>query len=126
MKLYESGEDYLEDILILEKERGFVRSADIAKRTGYARASISIAVKNLREGGYLTIDEFRHLHLTEQGQQVAEKIYERHRILTELLTRLGVPPETAERDACKIEHDLSEETFEAIKQFMTVHDAAPV
>ncbi len=118
MQLYESSEDYLERILILKNKYGFVRAIDIAKDLGFSKASVSIAMKKLRENGYIDIDEKGHIELTKSGLDVANKTYERHIVLTKTLTRLGVNPKTAEEDACKIEHDLSEETFEAIKRYL--------
>ena len=116
MAIYESGEDYLEAILMIQKEKGFVRSIDLANRLGYSKPSISVAVKTLGAEGFLTMDEGKLLHLTEKGQKIAERIYERHRTLEAILVGIGVEPEQAEKDACKIEHDLSDETFARIKE----------
>ncbi|MBQ8074746.1 MAG: metal-dependent transcriptional regulator [Oscillospiraceae bacterium] len=116
MKLHKSGEDYLEAILVLQKKNGYVRSLDMAEYVGVTKPSISNATKLLREGGFLTMDGSKMIHLTEVGKEVAERIYERHRILTEYLTAIGVDPEIAEEDACKIEHDISKETFEKMKE----------
>ena len=116
MKLHKSGEDYLEAILVLQKKNGYVRSLDMAEYVGVTKPSISNATKLLREGGFLTMDGSKMIHLTEVGREVAERIYERHRILTEYLTAIGVDPEIAEEDACKIEHDISKETFEKMKE----------
>ena len=110
MKLHTAGEDYLEAVLILQKKLGMVRSVDVA--------SVCYAVGTLREGGFLTTDENHYLHLTELGRNVAEKIYERHCFLTKQLISIGVNPETAEVDACRIEHDISAETFERLKEFV--------
>ena len=115
MKIYESSEDYLERILMLKQENGSVRSIDIANDMGYSKPSISRAVKNLREAGYITVDNNGFISLTTLGSEIANKIYERHEILTKCFVILGVPLETAKADACKVEHDLSEETFYAIK-----------
>lgn len=116
MKLHKSGEDYLEAILILQKKNGYVRSLDIADYVGVTKPSISNATKLLREGGFLTMDGSKMIHLTEIGREVAERIYERHRMLTEFLTAIGIDPEIAEQDACKMEHDISRETFDKLKE----------
>lgn len=115
MKIYASGEDYLEAVLVLQKEKGMVRSVDLARHMGFSKPSISHAVGVLKNGGFLTVDEDGYLHLTEDGREVAEKIYERHRFFTEQLVAVGVDRETAERDACRIEHAISEETFQKLK-----------
>lgn len=116
MKLHASGEDYLEAILILQKKSGTVRSVDLARHMGYSKASISHAVGALREGGFLVVDEDGFLHLTIPGREVAEKIYERHRFFMEWLMAIGVDEETAEVDACRIEHVISEESFRKLKE----------
>lgn len=118
MKVKESAENYLETILVLSKSLNGVHAIDIAGELGYSKPSVSIAMKRLRENGYITIDEFQHISLTEQGLAIAERMYDRHRLLRELLVRLGVSEATAEHDACKIEHVLSEETFSCIQQFV--------
>ena len=115
MRLQESGEMYLETILILLQKQTAVRSVDVGEYMGYSKPSVSRAVHLLEEGGYLRIDKDGSLSLTEEGRAVAEKIYERHRILTDLLIRLGVDEETAAADACRIEHVISDETFAAIR-----------
>ena len=112
----ESLEDYLETILILQKSRGQVRSIDIANEMNFTKPSVSVAMKNLREKGYITMDSTGYITLTEVGRQRAEDVLERHTILADLLMRIGVSKETALADACKVEHDLSEESFEAIKR----------
>ena len=116
MRLQESGEMYLETILILSKSQNSVRSVDVGEYMGYSKPSVSRAVSLLISGGYLTMEESGFLHLTEAGKELAEKIYERHRLLTELFVRLGVTAETAEADACRIEHAISDETFDALKR----------
>ncbi len=116
MKIQKSAEDYLETMLMLREQNGFIRSVDVASRMGVTKPSVSYAVKRLRENGYITMDPEGLLHLTEQGGEIAERIYERHKLLSRLLVRLGVSPETAREDACRIEHDLSVETFEAIRR----------
>ena len=115
MKIYASGEDYLEAVLVLQKEKGMVRSVDLTRHMGFSKPSISHAVGVLKNGGFLTVDEDGYLHLTEDGREVAEKIYERHQFFTEQLVAVGVDRETAERDACRIEHAISEETFQKLK-----------
>ena len=122
MKIYESSEDYLECILMLSHRLPAVRSIDIVHETGYAKPSISVAMKKLRENGYISVDEDQHIFLTESGKEIAERVYERHRILTETLIAIGVSRETAESDACRIEHDISDETFEKIKEFGKLSD----
>ena len=112
----ESLEDYLETILMLQKSRGQVRSIDIANEMNFTKPSVSVAMKNLREKGYITMDSTGYITLTEVGRQRAEDVLERHTILADLLMRIGVSKETALADACKVEHDLSEESFEAIKR----------
>ena len=112
----ESLEDYLETILMLQKSRGQVRSMDIANEMNFTKPSVSVAMKNLREKGYITMDSTGYITLTESGRQRAEDVLERHTILADLLMRIGVSKETALADACKVEHDLSEESFEAIKR----------
>ena len=112
----ESVEDYLETILMLQKNMGQVRSIDIANEMNFTKPSVSVAMKNLREKGYITMASDGYITLTESGKERAESVLERHTILTDLLIRIGVSEETAKEDACKIEHDLSEESFEAIKQ----------
>lgn len=116
MKVQESAENYLETILILEKQHSGVHAIDIAGELGFSKPSVSIAMKRLRENGYITIDEFQHISLTEKGREIAERMYDRHRLLHDLLVRLGVSDETASHDACKIEHVLSEETFACIQR----------
>jgi Mn-dependent DtxR family transcriptional regulator len=116
MAIQESGEMYLETIHILQKKNGQVRAIDISEHMGYSKPSVSRAMGLLKEGGYITIDKEGFITLTDSGLEVAEKIYERHTILSNLLVALGVSPETAAEDACRIEHAISDESFEAIKQ----------
>ena len=115
MKIYASGEDYLEAVLVLQKKKVMVRSVDLARHMGCSKPSISHAVGVLRNGGFLTVDEDGYFQLTEDGREVAEKIYERHQFFTEQLVAVGVDRETAERDACRIEHAISEEAFQKLK-----------
>ena len=116
MQLLESGEMYLETILILTIRDKLVRSIDVAKYMSFSKPSVSRAMGRLKEQGYITIDPEGYIMLTESGREIAEKIYERHTVLTALLMRLGISEQTAAEDACKIEHDISDETFEAIKR----------
>ena len=111
-----SGEDYLEAILVLQNKMGMVRSVDVARHLKITKPSVSHAVAILRDGGFLTMDEDHFLHLTDVGREVAEKIYERHCFFTEQLIAAGVDPETAEVDACRIEHVISNESFERLKE----------
>ncbi len=116
MRLQESGEMYLESIYRLSQKRNKVRSIDISEYMGYSKPSVSRAVNLLKSGGYIQMDEENFITLTDQGRQIAEKIYSRHTVLTELLTWLGVCAEVAAEDACRMEHTISDETFEAIKR----------
>lgn len=118
MEIHESAEDYLEKILMLKEKLGTVRSIDIVNMLGYSKPSISIAMKHLRENGYIVMDRSNYIILTEPGLKIAKRIYTRHRTLTELLIHLGVAEDIAEKDACKIEHDISDETFDRIKAYM--------
>lgn len=117
MRLQESGEMYLETILILSKKNPNVRSIDVCEYMGYSKPSVSRAVGLLRDGGFLAVDKNGYLFLTSEGRAVAEKTYERHTALTDFFVSLGVDPDIAVNDACKIEHDISDESFEAIKKF---------
>ena len=116
MSMHESGEMYLEAILVLSKRSGFVRSVDVGEYLGYSKPSVSRAMGILRKGGYIQTDRDGALTLTDSGREIAEKIYERHTLLSSLLIRLGVSQETAVADACKLEHDISDESFQAIKR----------
>ena len=116
MKLHASGEDYLETILVLQKKRGMVRSVDVARHMEVSKPSVCHAVATLRDGGFLMMDEDHFLHLTDVGREVAERIYERHRFFTEQLIAAGVDPKTAEADACRIEHAISQDSFEKIRR----------
>lgn len=115
----ESVEDYLETILVLTQRLTEVRSIDIANELGYSKPSVSVAMKNLKNKGYITITDEGHIRLTEDGQKLASMTYERHTIISKWLISLGVTPEVATADACRIEHDISSESFEAIKAYIT-------
>ena len=118
MKLHASGEDYLEAILVLQRQKGMVRSVDVARHLDVSKPSVCHAVATLKNGGFLTMDDGFFLHLTNIGREVAEQIYEKHRFFTERLIAAGVDPETAEADACRIEHVISEESFRRLKAAM--------
>lgn len=121
MKIQESAENYMETILILSNRKGTVRSIDIANELGFSKPSVSVAMKNLRENGYIAVSPEGFISLLPVGQKIAEAIYERHTVLTDLLTSLGVDPDIAAEDACRIEHVISEETFSAIKAHAEAH-----
>lgn len=117
MSVHESGEMYLEAILVLGKKSGFVRSIDVSEYLGYSKPSVSRAVGILKNGDYILVDKDGSITLTDTGREIAEKIYERHTVLSKLLVRLGVSEETAAADACKLEHAISDESFQAIKNY---------
>ncbi|MCI7809016.1 metal-dependent transcriptional regulator [bacterium] len=123
MSMHESGEMYLEAILVLSKRSGFVRSVDVGEYLGYSKPSVSRAMGILRKGDYIRMDKDGALTLTDSGREIAEKIYERHTLLSSLLIRLGVSEQTATADACKLEHDISDESFQAIKRYAAGLDA---
>ena len=114
LQIHESAENYLETILILHNRLGMVRSIDIATELGFSKPSVSVFMKNLRENGYILVDKDGYITLTDTGRAIADKIYERHQMIAEILMALGVDEETAYRDSCKIEHDISVESFEKI------------
>lgn len=114
----ESSEMYLESILILSKERPFVRAIDVSEYMGFSKQSVSRAVGLLKEGGFLNVEQNGNLLLTDSGTRLAEKIYARHTLLSEVLIKIGVDEKTASEDACKIEHDISDETFDALRSFL--------
>lgn len=118
MKKNESQENYLETILVLSQKRPVVRAVDISNELGFKKSSVSIAMKNLRSRNYITVTEDGFIYLTEEGMKLAKMVYERHEILTSFLAKLGVSPETAEEDACRIEHVISPETFASIKTYL--------
>ena len=128
MNIHKSAEDYLEMILRLQEKKGYVRAVDISNGLSVSKPSVSIAMRNLRENGYITVDKDNYIHLAEPGMAIAREIYERHRFLTEFLIYIGVDAETAEKDACRIEHDLSAPTFDAFKRFYAEHrtDSEPL
>ena len=117
MGVHESGEMYLEAILVLSEKNGFVRSIDVSEYLGYSKPSVSRAMGILRTGEYITVDKDGAITLTDSGRAIAEKIYERHTVLTRVLMRMGVREETAVADACRLEHAISDESFEAIKRW---------
>ena len=121
MKILESAENYLEAILMVREEKGAVRSIDVVNHLGFSKPSVSVAMKHLEADDLIRRDGDGYICLTESGEEIARMIYERHNLLTDIFVRLGVDPETAREDACKIEHDLSEETFECIKRAYTAH-----
>lgn len=116
MRVYESAEDYLEAILMIENRRGAVRSIDIANELNFSKPSVSVAMKKLRGNGYVEVKADGSIHLLPSGREIAERIYERHRILSDFFVYLGVPEDVASADACKVEHDLSPDTFQKIKE----------
>lgn len=118
MKIKESAENYLETILMLKNANGYVRSIDIAHHLDYTKASVSVAMKSFRNEGYIMVDADGNIELTDKGLEIAEKMYERHRIIAKALIALGVDEDTAYEDSCKIEHDLSNQSFDKIKEYM--------
>ncbi len=123
MKIHESAENYLETILILKKRLGQVRSIDIASELSFSKPSVSVAMKNLRLNGYIDVSKDGYITLLEKGQEIAERIYERHTLFSDWLITLGVSPEVAAEDACRIEHVISDETFEAFKAHTAKHQS---
>lgn len=118
MLIKESAENYLEAILMIKRKKGFVRSIDVANELGFSKPSVSVAMKNFREEGYIIIDSDGNISLTKKGMQIAECVFERHNIIARALIALGVDEETAFEDSCKIEHDISQQSFERIKEFL--------
>ena len=121
MVIHESAEDYLESILVLKERRGIVHSIDIVNELGYSKPSVSIAMKKLRENGYISMSPDGSITLNESGLAIASRVYDRHKTITRLFVLLGVSPDAAAEDACKVEHDLSDETFGKIRQFVDQH-----
>ncbi len=119
MNIYQSSEDYLEAILVLKNRIGIVRSIDIVNELGYTKPSVSIAMKKLRESGYISMDENGYITLSDTGMEIASRVKQRHEILTEFLIKIGVDENNAKTDACKIEHDLCEDSFRCIKMHLT-------
>ena len=124
MEIHKSAEDYLESILVLKERLGMVRSIDIVRELNYSKPSVSIAMKKLRENGYISMDAGGRITLNESGLAIAQRIYNRHKTITRLFTLLGVSEETASKDACKVEHDLSDETFQKILDFIAANENA--
>jgi Mn-dependent DtxR family transcriptional regulator len=118
MNIYESAEDYLEQILVLLESKGYARSTDIAESLGYTKPSVSVAMKKLRENGYISMEKGGLISLTDKGYPIARRIYDRHLTLTKFFVSIGVDEATARKDACKVEHDLSEKSFTAIRKQM--------
>ena len=118
MVIHESAEDYLESILVIQEQAGQVRSIDVVNKLGFSKPSVSIAMKKLRENGYISMAPDGLITLSDTGLEIASRIYHRHKTLTDLFLSLGVSPENAQADACKVEHDLSEETFSKIEAFI--------
>ena len=125
MQIHESAENYLETILMLSKKLPVVRSVDIANELDFKKSSVSVAMKNLRENGYICVNENNEITLTESGRKIAETIYERHTLLSNWLVALGVDPKTAAEDACRMEHVISSESFAAIKQHVQDNNEIP-
>lgn len=121
MVIHESAEDYLESILVLKERRGVVHSIDIVNELGYSKPSVSIAMKKLRENGYISMSPDGSITLNESGLAIASRVYDRHKTITRLFTLLGVSPDAAAEDACKVEHDLSDEAFAKIREFVEQH-----
>ena len=123
MVIHESAEDYLESILVLQERRGVVHSIDIVNELGYSKPSVSIAMKKLRENGYISMEPDGRITLNESGLAIANRIYDRHKTITRFFILLGVSEDVATEDACKVEHDISDETFEKIRQFVNASEA---
>ena len=121
MKIHQTAEDYLEKILMIRERKGEVHSIDIANELGFSKPSVSVAMKNLRQAGYISMDGNGAITLEPPGYEIASRIYQRHKLLTRILAALGVDEETAAQDACKIEHDLSPETFEKLRAYAEAH-----
>lgn len=126
MKILESAENYLETILMLQEEKGYARSIDVANKLNFSKPSVSVAMKNLRENGYITVEDEGHLVLTDKGREIADRMYERHKLLSRWLIYMGVNEATALEDACRMEHVISVETFDAMKKhFALFHGILP-
>ena len=118
MLIKESAENYLEAILVLNQKKGYVRSIDVANELGFTKPSVSVAMKRFREDGYITIDKDGRISLTEKGMEIANRVYERHQVIAKVLMLIGVDEDIAYEDSCKIEHDISEQTFEKLKDIL--------
>lgn len=118
MLIKESAENYLEAILMIKKEKGYVRSVDVANHLNFTKPSVSVAMKSFREDGYVTVDHDGNITLTQKGMDIASKVYERHEIIAKALIALGVEEETAYEDSCKVEHDISQQTFDKLKAYL--------
>ena len=121
VQILKSSEDYLETMLMMQERHGYIRSIDIAAELGVTKPSVSYATKRLRENGYITMDKDGLIKLTDKGMEIAARMYERHKLIADVLMRIGVSEKTAREDACKIEHDLSDETFAAIRRHAGAH-----
>ena len=121
MTIQKSAEDYLEAMLMMKEQHGYIRSVDVAEQLGVTKPSVSYATKQLRENGYITMDRSGFITLSDSGMEIAERMYSRHKALTEFFISIGVNPQTAREDACKIEHDISQETFDALCEHAKVH-----
>lgn len=122
MQIKESAENYLEAILMIKKEKGNVRSIDVANHLNFTKPSVSVAMKSFREEGYVTMDNDGSINLTQKGMEIAEKVYERHEVIAKALMALGIDEEVAYEDSCKIEHDISQQTFDKIKEHLKKHN----
>ena len=122
MQIKESAENYLEAILMIKKEKGNVRSIDVANHLNFTKPSVSVAMKSFREEGYVTMDNDGSINLTQKGMEIAEKVYERHEVIAKALMALGIDEEVAYEDSCKIEHDISQQTFDKIKKHLKKHN----
>ena len=122
MQIIESAENYLEAILMIKKEKGNVRSIDVANHLNFTKPSVSVAMKSFREEGYVTMDNDGSINLTQKGMEIAERVYERHEVIAKALMALGIDEEVAYEDSCKIEHDISQQTFDKIKEHLKKHN----
>ena len=122
MQIKESAENYLEAILMIKKEKGNVRSIDVANHLNFTKPSVSVAMKSFREEGYVTMDNDGSINLTQKGMEIAEKVYERHEVIAKALIALRIDEEVAYEDSCKIEHDISQQTFDKIKEHLKKHN----
>ncbi len=126
MRIHESAENYLETILVLSQRKQFVRSIDVVNELNFSKPSVSVAMKHLRENGHIVMDEDGYITLTVAGQEIAKSIYERHQLISALLVKLGVDSETAREEACRIEHDISQDTFEKLKIWLVQNNIIEV